>query len=112
MVVNTFSDDYKDVQFTRKQPDGKDGPYYRDAVNFPNADDTSTKIGDMSAFKDWKDKTMKKFGNVSIKLDPKEDIWFNKVKIIDKKFSDAEAGFVKSKQDFIDKERELGRSID
>ena len=112
MVVNTFSDNYKDVQFTRKQPDGKDGPYYRDAVNFPNADDTSTKIGDMSAFKDWKDKTMKKFGNVSIKLDPKEDIWFNKVKIIDKKFSDAEAGFVKSKQDFIDKERELGRSID
>ena len=41
-VTNIFSDDYKDIQFIRKQPDGKEGPYYRDAINFPNPDDTST----------------------------------------------------------------------
>ena len=111
-VTNIFSDDYKDIQFTRKQPDGKEGPYYRDAINFPNPDDTSTEIGDMGSFENWKNETMKRFGNVSIKLDPKSDIWFNKVKIIDDTFKDTKDRFVKTKQDFIDKERELGRSID
>ena len=33
-------------------------------------------------------------------------------KELDDAFSDSKAGFTKSKQDFIDKERELGRSID
>ena len=117
-VTNIFSDDYKDVQFTRKQPDGKDGPYYREAINFPNADDTSTKIGDMSAFKKTNSESEDyefEYNGVSdfeIEFNNKAENWFDRVKINNDAFSDAEAGFTKGKQDFIDKERELGRSID
>ena len=78
-VTNIFSDDYKDIKFTRKQPDGKEGPYYRDDINFPNVDDTLTKIGDMVSFENWINKTMKRFGNVSITLDPEADAYFDKV---------------------------------
>ena len=38
--------------------------------------------------------------------------WFDRVKVNNDAFGDAKAGFAKGKQDFIDKERELGRSID
>ena len=38
--------------------------------------------------------------------------WFDRVKVNNDAFGDAKAGFTKGKQDFIDKERELGRSID
>ena len=111
-VTNIFSDDYKDIQFTRKQPDGKEGPYYRDAINFPNPDDTSTEIGDMGSFENWKNETMKRFGNVSITLDPEADAYFNKVKVNDKAFGDAEDKFVKSKMAAMQRDQELGISID
>ena len=112
MVMDIFVDNYKDTQFTRKQPNGEDGPYYRDSVTFPNTDDTSTSIGDMSAFEDWKSKTMKRFGNVSIKLDPKSDMWFNKVKVIDDEFQELKDKLAQGKADAMKKDQELGRSID
>ena len=31
-VINNFPADYKDIQFNRMQPDGKEGPYYRDGL--------------------------------------------------------------------------------
>ena len=112
MVVNIFSDDYKDVQFTRKQPDGEDGPYYRDSVTFPNTDDTLTAIGDMGAFEDWKYKTMERFGDVSIKLDPKASMWFDKVKILDDEFQALKDKLAQGKADAMKRDQELGRSID
>ena len=112
MVVDIFIDNYKDIQFTRKQPNGEDGPYYRDSVTFPNTDDTSTSIGDMSAFEDWKNKTMERFGNVSIKLDPKADMWFDKVKVMDDEFQALKDKLAQGKADAMKRDQELGRSID
>ena len=103
---------YQKVRFTRPQPSGEEGPYYEDAISFPNADDSQTVIGDESALEDWKAKTLKRFGNVEIEFNNEAKNWFDRVKILDDAFSDSKAGFTKSKQDFIDKERELGRSID
>ena len=103
---------YQKVKFTRTQPSGEEGPYYEDAVTFPNADDSQTVIADESSLEDWKTKTLKRFGNVEIEFNDEAENWFDRVKVYDDAFSDAKAGFTKGKQDFIDKERESGRSID
>ena len=112
MVTNTFSDDYKDIQFTRKQPDGKEGPYYKDAINFPNADDTLTKIGDMGSFENWKNKTMRHYGNVEIVLNSEGKNWFDKVFISDDQFNDDRDGFIKGKMSAMQRDMDAGRSID
>ena len=44
MLVNVFTDDYKNIQFTRKQPDGKEGNDYRDSSTVEG-----TSIGEESA---------------------------------------------------------------
>ena len=62
LLVKTFPKNYNQVHFTRMQPDGKEGPYYKDAVTFPNPNDTSTVIGDMESLEDWKDRTKRRFG--------------------------------------------------
>jgi|TARA_R110000787_G_scaffold36076_4_gene92284 hypothetical protein len=111
-VVRAFNDQYKNIQFTRKQPSGEEGPYYRDAVSFPNANDSLTTVADEGSFEKWKDKTLSKYGNVQINLAPEADNWFDKVKIVDDKFKKDKSGFMKGKQSFIDKERKSGRSID
>jgi len=103
---------YQKVKFTRMQSNGEEGPYYEDAISFPNADDSQTVIGDESSLEDWKAKTLKRFGNVEIEFNDEAKNWFDRVTILDDAFIDAKAGFTKGKQDFIDKERELGRSID
>ena len=103
---------YQKVKFTRTQPSGEEGPYYEDAITFPNADNSQTLIADESSLEDWKAKTLKRFGNVEIEFNDEAENWFDRVTILDDAFADAEAGFTKGKQDFIDKERELGRSID
>ena len=103
---------YQKVKFTRTQPSGEEGPYYEDAISFPNTDDSQTVIGDESALEDWKAKTLKQFGNVEMEFNNEAENWFDRVKVNNDAFGDAKAGFAKGKQDFIDKERELGRSID
>ena len=103
---------YQKVRFTRPQPSGEEGPYYEDAISFPNADDSQTVIGDESSLEDWKAKTLKRFGNVEMEFNNEAKNWFDRVKVNNDAFGDAKSGFAKGKQDFIDKERELGRSID
>ena len=103
---------YQKVRFTRPQPSGEEGPYYEDAVTFPNTDDSQTLIADESSLEDWKAKTLKRFGNVEMEFNNEAENWFDRVKVNNDAFGDVKAGFTKSKQDFIDKERELGRSID
>ena len=66
----------------------------------------------MSAFEDWKNKTMERFGNVSIKLDPKSDMWFDKVKVIDDEFQTLKDKLAQGKADAMKRDQELGRSID
>ena len=112
MVINTFKDNYKNVKFTRTQPNGEEGPYYNDSINFPNGDDSSTSIGDMSALKNWKEETKDRYGNVNILLKPEADNWFDKVEIVDGKFTKQKDDFIKGKQSWADKEMAAGRSID
>ena len=44
MLINTFPDNYKTIHFTRKQPNGEEGNYYRDSITLDG-----TSIGDASA---------------------------------------------------------------
>ena len=97
MLVNTFPDNYKKVQFTRKQPNGEEGNYYRDSINLPNWDDSSVEIGDISALEDYKEKIISRFGNVEILLKPEEKSWFNKAEILDGKFQNTQDKIGKGK---------------
>ena len=112
MLRQVFSDDYKDVHFTRMQPDGKEGNYYRDAISFPNASDSRTVIGDMSALENWKEETKRRYGNVDISLKPEAENWFDKVEVMDDKFQDTKNKILRGKAAAMKRDQELGRSID
>ena len=112
ILKQVFSEDYKNVQFTRTQPDGKEGNYYRDSITFPNIDDSRTSIGDMSALEDWKEKTKSRYGNVNILLKPEADMWFDKVEVIDDKFQNIKNKLAQGKAAAMKRDQELGRSID
>jgi hypothetical protein len=101
MVTNIFSDDYKDIQFTRKQPDGKEGPYYRDGLSFPNPSDASSVIGDMKSLEDWKEKTKRRFGNVNIILNPDAEEHWEKVKVDDERFTQDKQSADAAKMDML-----------
>ena len=112
MLRQVFSDDYKDVHFTRMQPDGKEGNYYRDAISFPNASDSRTVIGDMSALENWKEETKKRYGNVDISLKPEAENWFDQVEVLNDKFQDTKNKILRGKAAAMKRDQELGRSID
>ena len=111
-IVDTFTDNYQDVHFTRKQPNGEEGNYYRDGINFPNFDDSSTHIGDENAWEDWKAKTMRHYGNVAIVLKPDGKNWFDKVFIDDDKFNQDKDKFIRGKMSAMQRDMDAGRSID
>tara|TARA_R110000782_G_scaffold233789_1_gene319955 strand:+ start:404 stop:829 length:426 start_codon:yes stop_codon:yes gene_type:complete len=112
MLINVFPDNYKNIQFTRKQPNGEEGNYYRDSINLPNWDDTSAAIGDISALEDYKEKIISRFGNVEILLKPEEKNWFNKAEILDNEFQDTQDKIGKGKASAMKKDMDRGRSID
>ena len=111
-IVDAFTDNYQDVHFPRKQPKGDEGNYYRDGINFPNFDDSSTHIGDENAWEDWKNKTMRHYGNVEIVLNSEGKNWFDKVFISDDQFNDDRDKFIRGKMSAMQRDQELGRSID
>lgn len=71
-------------------------------VSFPLGGDTLLKIRDESDLEAWKSKTMKKYGDVEIKLDPNA-VWFNKVQILDTKFTQDQNQAIQSKADTLDR---------
>ena len=87
-IVKLFrpKDYFNDVHFNRTQPDGQDGPFYRDGLSFPNPSDASSVIGDMKSLEDWKEKTKRRFGNVKIILNPDAEEHWEKVKVDDARF--------------------------
>jgi hypothetical protein len=101
LLVKTFPKNYNQVHFTRMQPDGKEGPYYKDAVTFPNANDASSVIGDMESLEDWKDQTKRRFGNVKIILNPEAENHWEKVKIEDNKFDQDKRDSDQAKMDTL-----------
>ena len=111
-ITKIFTDNYKDIQFTRIQPNGEEGNFYKDHINFLNSDDSLSGIGDEKDWEMWKNQTMKRYGNIVIILKPKSKNWFDKISIDDDKFNQARNNFRMGKQSFIDREDALGRSTD
>ena len=107
MLVNVFTNNYKDVQFTRKQPDGKEGNYYRDSITLDG-----TSIGDASALETAKAEIKRNYGNVDILLKPEENMWFNKTKIVDDKYDMDKKKEGEGMKSFMDREISLGRTVD
>ena len=108
-LKKSFPDHYQKEKFTRPQT-GE--PYYEDAISFPNLDDSLMTIGDSSALVDWKDKTSRRFGNVTIILKPDGKNWFDKVFVDDEAFNAARDEFIKGKMSAMQKDMDAGKSID
>jgi len=94
-------DYYNDIHFNRMQPDGKEGPYYRDGLSFPNPNDTSSTVADMKSLENWKERTKRRFGNINIILDPDAEEHWEKVKIEDDKFSQDKKDSDQAKMDTL-----------
>ena len=90
-----------DLHFNRMQPDGKEGPYYRDGLSFPNPNDTSSTVADMKSLENWKERTKRRFGNIKIILDPDAEEHWEKVKIEDDKFSQDKKDSDQAKMDTL-----------
>jgi len=112
MLIDTYPENYKNIHFSRMQPDGKKGNYYRDSVSLPNWDDSSTSIGDMSALETYKEKIIGRFGDVKILLKPESEDWFDKAEILNDKFQVTKDKIGKGKASSIKKDMERGWSID
>ena len=88
---------YQNEKFTRTQPNGEEGSYYSDSISFPNLDDSTMEIGDSSALEDWKDKVLRRFGNVEIVFNDEAKNHFDRVFVSDDAFNDARDGFIRGK---------------
>lgn len=94
-------DYFNDLHFNRMQPDGKEGPYYRDGLSFPNPNDTSSIVADMKSLENWKEKTKRRFGNIKIILNPDAEEHWEKIKIVDDKFSQDKKDADQAKMDTL-----------
>ena len=54
-------------------------------------------IGDSSALEDWKNKVLRRFGNVEIVFNDKAKNHFDRVFVSDDAFNDARDGFIRGK---------------
>tara|TARA_R110000824_G_scaffold119946_1_gene274434 strand:- start:186 stop:611 length:426 start_codon:yes stop_codon:yes gene_type:complete len=112
MLINTYPENYKTIHFSRMQPNGEKGNYYRDSISLPSWDDSSTAIGDMSALENYKKEIISRFGNVKISLKPESENWFDKAEILDDKFQNTKDKIGKGKAAAMEKDTERGWSID
>ncbi len=108
-LKSAFPEYYQNEKFTRPQT-GE--PYYSDSISFPNLDDSMSQIGDPEALEDWKDKVRRRFGNVIIKFNDEGKNWFDKVFVDDEAFNNARDKFIRGKMSAMQRDQELGRSID
>ena len=99
-LKKSFPDHYQKEKFTRPQT-GE--PYYEDAISFPNLDDSMMTIGDTLALEDWKSKTSRRFGNVTIILKPDGKNWFDKVFVNDEKFNQEREKFIMGKMSALNR---------
>ena len=101
LKIFRVKDYFNDIHFNRMQPDGKEGPYYRDGLSFPNPNDTSSTVADMKSLENWKERTKRRFGNIKIILDPDAEEHWEKVKIEDDKFSQDKKDSDQAKMDTL-----------
>ena len=84
----------------------------RDSVSFPLPSDAMRGVRVKSDFDSWKEETMDGYGDVEIELDPNASVWFDKIKINDKKFIEDKEDYTQAKGRALQKDREMGFSID
>ena len=79
---------------------------YFDGERFsaPNPDDSLRQINGESDWESWKEKTIDRYGDVTIKLD-KEAVWYDKVKILDPVFNKTKDNYIAGKAATLDKLR-------
>lgn len=75
----------------------------------PNPNDSSTQIESKNDWEYWKQRTIKQFGDVDIEIDDTA-VWYDKLKIIDSKFTKKRDDYMKAKSAWFDKERAAGRT--
>ena len=62
---------------------------YGRGVSMPNSDDSQRIINNEDALNNYKDRMIKVWGEVMVQLNPEDEVWFDRVKIIDVNFQDA-----------------------
>lgn len=80
--------------------------------HLPHPDDSYRMANNQEAFENWKKGTMDKYGDINIKLDSEAARPTDKVQVLDDKFIADKKAYIKRKGEYLDKERELGRSTD
>jgi len=103
ILKDAFPNKYQEVRSTRIQPDGTEGPTYRDYVTAPVVG-AARGIIDMKAFEQWKDEIMEKYGDVEVTLDPTASHLTN-VKIKSDKFSKASQSYGRGVQSYYDSKK-------
>lgn len=78
--------------------------------SLPNPDDSSRQVFDQESLDSWKSGIEKKYGNVNIKIDAEAASPWEKIQVLDDKFRGDKKAYVDGKGDWLDKEREAGRS--
>jgi hypothetical protein len=78
--------------------------------SLPNPDDSSRQVFDQESLDSWKAGIEKKYGNVNIKIDVEASSPWEKIQVLDDKFRTDKKQYSASKGDWLDKEREAGRT--
>jgi hypothetical protein len=100
---DTFPNKYQNAFATRTQPDGTEGPMYRDYVSAPVVGALRA-INDMKAFEQWKEETMERYGDVEVTLDPTASHLSN-VKIKSDKYSKSSQAHGRAVQSYYDSKK-------
>jgi len=88
----------------------KIGQGYGTSVSFPNPDDSSRSVSSEQDLESWKAETMKRYGNVNLKIDTEAANWWDKVQVLDDKFRADKKAYTAGKAAWLDKERAAGRT--
>jgi len=108
VMKDVFTDRYQTVHFTRMQPDGKEGPAYKDSVYLTNGDGSSQGISDPKALEQWKSSILSIKGinpDVEVILNPKGDKYGQKSFIEDPIFTDREERISKAISSYYDSKK-------
>lgn len=70
---------------------------YGRGVSMPNSDDSQRIIHNEDALTHYKDRILELWGDVMVQLNPEDEVWFDRVKIIDENFQDARRRYCEGK---------------